>query len=379
MAPMSPTRISIDLRFLGSSGMGSATYHLALWEGLHQVAAPDLEWLCHGPRPGSRNGAEDPGWRYFPGPSLSANLWNLVQLPWRLRRLGPALHHATLNFQAPLHAPCPMVVTLLDLIPVRHAGFVTRRYARLFRTLIGPVLKRAQRVIVLSEVGRQEAIDHLPAIEPRLRVVPCGLPGSAFQQPCDAVMRDTRKRHGVPDDYLLFVGPPEPRKNLAVLLEALLALEERGRAVPPLVLVGRTHLKDPRLEALRGRTRHLTIDCDRVSDADLVALRAGARGLLFPTLAEGFGYPPLEALAAGVPVAVSDLPVLREVLGDAALFLDPRSPDAWADAMETLASSGTDATRLREAGPRRAARYPVERLGHETLAVYREVLEDSST
>lgn len=365
-----PKRVSIDLRFLADKGMGSATYQRALWHGLRQVAAPDIEFVCHGWPP---QADDDPRWHYRPGPTPPVLWWNWVTLPRRLWREAPLLHHATMNFHAPLDPPCPLVLTLLDLIPLMEPQFVSRRYSWLFGKLIRPLLRRADRVIVPTETVAEDAIALDAGLASKLRIVPCGLlPNESPRVPVDTAA-EVRRRFGIPDDYLLFIGPPEPRKNLDVLLEAQLRLRDQRRPALPLVTVGATHFRDAKLAALRGRCGTSHIDCGAVSAADLAVIRRGARALLFPSHCEGFGYPPLEALEEGVPVVASRIPVLREVLGDHAVFLQRDDVGEWAEVIEAITEDGGALRPLAERGRAWVRRYSAKRLAEGTVSIYREV------
>ncbi len=370
--------VSIDLRFMGQSGMGIATYQRALWQGLRQLAPDGMEWVAHcdAPLP------EDRGWAREPGPRGSRNLWNLFVLPRRLRALRPALHHATVNFEAPLGAGCPLVVTLHDLIPMEHPELVSRRHRLLSRALVPVVLRAATRVIVDSADVRDRVARRYPAVADRLRVVHCGLPQElidapdAPDAPADELERLRRRLPALPGRFLLFVGPADPRKNPSVLLRALLDIEASGREVPKLVMVGRSGPRSHELEALRTATSRHVIDLGHVSEEDLGALRRSARGVLFPSRAEGFGYPPLEALAAGAPTVASALPVLQEILGSHVDYCPVDDAAAWGRAM--LALEALDGSMLRarqQAGAAHARGFTPLRSARQTRDVYLEVIE----
>ena len=216
------------------------------------------------------------------------------------------LFHSPWIDGALLRAPCPQVVTVHDVIPLKRRSEYLRTGMR-FR-LRYLAVSRAQRVVVPTQAVAADA-EALLGLEPdRLVVVPeAPAPGFAPRSP-EAVAA-VRYRLGVPEDYLLWVGglrQPDPRKRVAALAAAPRDL--------PLVLVGRT--------AAWARELPGVLLTGEIDDEDLAALYTGARALVFPSDDEGFGLPPVEALACGTPVVASDVPVLREVLGDRATFVD---------------------------------------------------------
>jgi glycosyltransferase involved in cell wall biosynthesis len=221
-----------------------------------------------------------------------------------------------------LRPPCPQIVTLHDVVPLKRRSEYLRTGIR-FRMRYLAVERSAQ-VIVPTAVVAGEVIEHLGLAIDRLTVVH-EAPAPALHARGKAEVAAARKRYGLPPEYLLWVGglqTPDPRKRIAALARAPREL--------PLVLVGATR---PWAHELPDVT--LT---GHVSDDDLAAIYSGAHALVFPSDDEGFGLPTVEALACGTPVVASDLPVLREVLGNRATFV------ATGD-LEGLLAAGVAATR----------------------------------
>lgn len=205
-----------------------------------------------------------------------------------------------------LRAPCPMVVTLHDLVPLKRRAEYLRTGMR-FR-LRYLAVQRAERIIVPTEAVAADAREHLGLRPERLRVIPEAVAGKLRARGPEQVA-ETRRRYGLPDEYLLWVGGlehPDPRKRVASLVEAPREL--------PLVLVGPKRAWVDELPDVTT-TGH-------VPDEDLAAIYSGARALVFPSDDEGFGLPAVEALACGTPVVACDVPALREVLADRATFVD---------------------------------------------------------
>ncbi len=262
-------------------------------------------------------------------------------------RLGIGADAAWLPAPAPVAPAVPYVLTVHDLSSELRPGDFSP-YARLWnRAARQPRLaRRAARVITDSEQTRAQAVERWALDAGRVSVVRPG-----FWAPPAGTSPPT----GVPPSYLLYVGALEPRKGLDVLTQAFAAARERGLTAE-LVVAG----DGPLREELRGPG---VVPCGRVSDEELAALYAGARATVLPSLLEGFGFTPLESLAAGTPVVVSDLPSLRETLGDAALVVPPGDPEALAGALlqidarrgaaRTPARRGSGSPGRPELGPRR--------------------------
>jgi glycosyltransferase involved in cell wall biosynthesis len=199
-----------------------------------------------------------------------------------------------------------MVVTLHDLVPLKRRGEYLRTGMRFRMRYLA--VQRATRVIVPTRSVAADAAELLGLDPGRLEVISYAV--SPALAPADAgAVADARRRYDLPDRYLLWVGGlehPDPRKRVAALAGAPRSL--------PLVLVGK-----PGRWAAELPDVHLT---GHVPDDDLAAIYTGAHALVFPSDDEGFGLPPVEALACGAPVVASDVPVLREVLGDRATFVD---------------------------------------------------------
>jgi glycosyltransferase involved in cell wall biosynthesis len=235
----------------------------------------------------------------------------------------------------------PYVLTLHDL------SFLARPedlspYERLWARAMRPrkLARKAARVIAVSKVTRDEAVGRLGLDAAQVEVIPSGAPSLA--EPEAAAIEEVRRRHGLPERYFLFVGALEPRKSPDLLVRA--HAEARGQGLQAgLVLAGggrlRSELGAPEVSLL-----------GRVPDAELAPLYAGAVATVLPSRAEGFGFTPLESLAAGTPAVVSDLPVLREMLGDGALFFPPGDQSALASALLQIERDAQLWTRLVEAG-----------------------------
>jgi glycosyltransferase involved in cell wall biosynthesis len=234
------------------------------------------------------------------------------------------------------------VTTDHDLVPFRLPTLVPARHRWAVRCLLGGALRRAHRVIAVSETTRGELLARYRLPPERVVVVPEAA-APHFVPPSPSALSATRARYGLSRPYVLFVGFLEPKKNLGVLLEAVAALRRTGTwGDTELIVVGAPGWgPDPVQRAttlgLDGAVRFV----GAVADAELPALYGGALAFAFPSLWEGFGLPALEAMAAGAPVA-SNRGALPEVTGSAALLVDP-PPSRW-----RRRSSGSSDPALRE-------------------------------
>jgi glycosyltransferase involved in cell wall biosynthesis len=302
-----------------------------------------------------------------PAPGISRTLWLLGQAPGELRRAGAALFHGLANFDLPISKPAGVrfVLTVHDLIPLEWPNLVSRPFRLQFRIWISRSLDLADAVLCPTLAVAKTVRDCFPNAAPA-RVVPMGasLPASITAVGADR------------PSYFLALGSVEDRKNLTTLIEAFAARAEvwRGRGIE-LWIAGPVGFGGERIltaiEAAAGQgVRYLGTP----PAAAIPALVRGALVLCAPSLAEGFGLPPLEALALGVPVLASDIAAHREVLGEAAVLLPATQPEAWGEALQVLAADPDLCAQLSRQGLARATAFTWERAIRGTEAVYRDVL-----
>ena len=281
------------------------------------------------------------------------------------RLLGGGVDVIWLPAPAPvaLSPGVPYVLTLHDL------SFVSRpqdfgRYERLWARAarIRRLAQRATALIAVSEATKADAVEQLGLQPERVRVVRSGAPEQAA--PGQADLDDARRRLRLPERYLLFVGALEPRKAPDLLVRAFGEARRRGLDAE-LVLAG----DGPLRRRLGGDGVTLL---GRVEERNLPALYAGALATVLPSLLEGFGFTPLESLAAGTAALASDLPALRELLGDGALFVPAGDVAALADALMAIAADEELRAKLVTEGRAATADLSWERAARETRAVLEE-------
>ena len=266
------------------------------------------------------------------------------------------------------------VLTIHDLTLLRFPEWHPARRLALMVPALGPAVRCADRIIAPSRSTRNDLVQLLSVDPARISIVPYGVapsftPGAAAD--VAARLQPFGLRRG---EYLLFMGTIEPRKNLLRLLEAV---EQAAPEIGRLVVVGGHGWKDDRIRRAlarlegAGRVRSLGY----VPDDARPALLGGARAFVFPSLYEGFGLPPLEAMACGTPVITSNVSSLPEVVGDAALLVDPEDVAALAAALARVWRDEMLRAELRVRGLARARCFSWERTADLTLEVYRSALE----
>jgi glycosyltransferase involved in cell wall biosynthesis len=366
-----PVRVALNLVYLvpGETG-GMEVYarelipRLAALPGLELVALVNREAASDRDAPWGR----DVPMRVVPVQARNRVEWvrgEQQHVPRLAAEEGVDLIHS-LASTAPLRSAMRRITTIHDLnyklVPDAHFGL----RALGMRVLVPASARRSHRILVDAESTKRDLALHLGTPLGKVDVAPLGVTPSPPVAPSDEV--DLRARLSLGDGpVLLTVSAKRPHKNLLRLLEAVARLEPR----PVVVLPG---YPTPHEAELRERAAALDVRAvfpAWVSAEDLEGLYALASAFVFPSLAEGFGLPVLEAMARGVPVACSDRSSLPEVAGDAAILFDPFDPRAIASALQRIPA---EAERLRVAGRERAARFTWERCAEQTAAAYARTL-----
>ena len=375
-------RLALVGHRLGSpSATGVGRYYREIIGGIAPVAA------AHGYEVVAATMRErhDPGWLppaverlTIPGPrKLRTLAWSAIGLPRADRALGhPALVHA-LHAWAPVPTSAPLVVTLHDLMPLRHPEWYPRVERWSFGRAVARAADSASMVIADSATEAANLVDQGGFGPDRIRVVPLGV-GAEFRAPRERSVEDEAcARQGVERHrYLVALGAVTSRKNLGVVLQAL------ARTSPD--LLGKTALlvigpPGADAETIHSQAGSLGV-ADRVRFAgyvpgdDLPALLGASLMLVHPSVDEGFGLTPLEAMASGTAALVAASGSLPEVVGSAALLADPHDPDPWAEAIARVATDGELRSSLLNEGRRHQAQFTWARTAEETLAVYDELL-----
>ncbi|HNT74757.1 MAG TPA: glycosyltransferase family 1 protein [Anaerolineae bacterium] len=299
----------------------------------------------------------------------------LAQTPFNRMLPDARLFHATEHLLLPLRG-IPTILTVHDLIfhhLPEHHKLMNRWYLNLAMPLF---CRRADHIIAVSEATRRDLLKLYRLPPEKITVIYEAADPHFCAQPPE-VVADVRARYRLPERYLLYVGTIEPRKNLTRLLYVWECLYAAGEA-PPLVIVGKQGwLASDFFVALENCTHpeHVLLT-GYVDDEDLPAVYAGATAFVFPSLYEGFGFPPLEAMACGAPVACSNTSSLPEVVGDAALTFNPNNISAMTEALRRILNDEALQAELRARGFQQAAKYSWAQTAQETLELYVKVQQN---
>lgn len=301
-------------------------------------------------------------------------LWHRSRLPVPAQLIAGRfdLFHAP-DFTLPPTMGTPTVLTIHDLAFLARPECAYPTLRAYLNQVVPRSVRHADRIIAVSENTRHDLVQLLGVAPERIISIPEGVDPAFCQLPPEDAW-PTVRRLGIDDPFILSLGTIEPRKNYVRLLEAYASLRRQG-VQQRLVIAGREGwMYQPfyrRLDELQLRA-HVTLI--RPADAVLPALYSAADLFVYPSLYEGFGIPPLEALACGTAVACSETSSLPEVVGDAALLFDPTDVEQIAGAVARLLSDGALRRQLRERGKRRARAFSWARTAEETVRVYRTVV-----
>jgi glycosyltransferase involved in cell wall biosynthesis len=285
------------------------------------------------------------------------------------------------QFTAPPLSPCPVVVSIHDLSFEHLPQTFNRRSRTQLRLTVRHSARRATKILTLSEHTRRDVIDTYGIDPQKVTAIPLAAPAHFGPVKHDKELQRVRHIYGIEEDYVLSVGSIQPRKNLVRLIKAYAALRgaKSSNRCPKLVIVGKcAWLYDETLRALEETgVRDSVVLTGYVPESDLPALYSGALCFVYPSYFEGFGLPPLEAMKCGAPVIVGNATSLPEVVGDAALKVDPFDVSAIAAAMDQLINNSELRDDLSVKGQRRAKMFDWKDTAQRTLAVYEQVHRES--
>jgi glycosyltransferase involved in cell wall biosynthesis len=304
-------------------------------------------------------------------PNLLHRRWWSIGLPSYIRRRSLTLYHGT-NYEVPLWGQGPTVLTIHDLSWLLHSNTHEARVVRRGRLRLPLMARNATLIVTPSDMVRREVCEHLK-IKPEKVIATPLAPGRSFVPlpPADTI--EVRKRLGIEDEFLFFVGTIEPRKNLSMLLSAFEEIFRTTNLRPQLVIAGKLGWKaDNLLSQLdRSGARDRVLLTGYLPDAELGALYSSCHLFIYPSVYEGFGLPPLEAMACGAPVLASPVPSLTEGNEIAAHIVPAEDSHALAKAIVELFSDVQARQKLSAAGLKYVTNFSWER----TAALTREVYE----
>ncbi|WP_151635788.1 glycosyltransferase family 4 protein [Noviherbaspirillum aerium] len=360
------------------TGVGQYTYRLI--SEMQHLLDPQ-PWLFYGTdwgqdlrtaAPPAARRINDAIKRFVPNPLVLTRMLKQLRFSSGAREHGITLYHEPAYLA--LRYRGPTVVTVHDISWIRYPETHPAERVREMNRVMPSVLRRADHIVVDSEFVRQEVIDHYGLAAERVSTILLGVaPEFRPMNASGAVLSQYGLRYG---QYILAVGTLEPRKNLLSVIAAFSRLPDGVRWQMPLVIVGMDGWGMEKFSTGLQQmiARGEVVLTGYVAQAELPALYSGARMFVYPSIYEGFGLPPLEAMACGTPVIASNRASLPEVVGDAGLLVEPLDDDAIRRHMQELLENDELHARLAQAGRERAASFTWRRFALQTLDVYRKVL-----
>lgn len=364
-----PVRIAIELTSLELDKGGTARAAESLVELLEADSRVELSTVRHrGKEPTSALAR-----------TVRGLARELIYLPFTLPRWIEKNQPDLLHCPAPLtptRSSRPVVVTVHDVVPWDHPEWMTRRIVRYYRALLPRLIARSAHVITSSEYSRRRMLELFDLDPERITTVPLALDPKFTTGGADP---EHLRAAGADSPYVLTVGTLQPRKNIDGAIAGFVRMREQSERALKLVIVGARGWRDDELMKLIEQSPYSEdiVVAGRVDDATLVDLYRGAEAFVFPSRYEGFGYPPLEAMACGTPVVSSDNTSIAEAIGDAALVVDPDDPASIGAALLKVVEDRDLAAKLTASGAAQAAKFSRERFVDRTIAVYERVLADS--
>ena len=366
-------RVAIDARKLHDFGIGTYIRNL-----LRQLARIDHDTeyilLC-GEADIGIAAQLGPNFRAVLEPSPNYSIREQIHVPWVLRRERPDLYHAP-HYVLPAAVSCSSVVTIHDCIHLMFPQYLPSRVAYAYaRAQMWTAAHRSDCILTVSDASKRDIL-HLFNVPPEKIVVVYNAIDSHFSltPPAEAVAR-VRERYQLNHRFVLYVGNIKPHKNLVRLIEAFNELRVGDLEDVKLLIIGDEISKLPALR--RAVHRHKLHKHVRflgyVPDDQLAVLYRLAAVFVFPSLYEGFGLPPLEAMASGTPVVTSNVSSLPEVVGDAAVLVDPHDVDSIVAGLRSVLTDPVRADEMRLKGLERAREFSWERSVAKTLEVYKRV------
>ncbi|HIN69938.1 MAG TPA: glycosyltransferase family 1 protein [Acidobacteria bacterium] len=367
-------RIAIDVRKLHDYGIG--TYIRNLVTHLHRLdSTTEYILLC---KPDDQTFASGLGenFRLVSQPAGPYSISEQIRIPIQLKREAIDLFHAP-HYTLPALTPCRSIVTIHDCIHLRFPQYLPNRLAHGYaRAALWTATHRSDRVLTVSEASKQDILTFFDIPADKITVIPNAIDDCFFVPPPDKNIERIRERYQLQAPFLLYVGNVHPHKNLERLLDAFYKVRSLGHDDLTLLIIGDdiTRYAKLRRAVHRYQLHRYVRFLGFVPNETLRVLYHLARAFVFPSLYEGFGLPPLEAMASGTAVVTSNVSSLPEVTGDAAILVDPHSQDAIAGGICRVLEDNVFREELVTKGQARAKQFSWDRSIQHTLEIYRETL-----
>jgi glycosyltransferase involved in cell wall biosynthesis len=367
-------RIAIDARKLRDYGIG--TYIRNLLRHLSRIDR-DTEYvlLCR-PEDGDLAATLGSNFRSVQERASPYSVQEQFRIPLALRRERASLFHEP-HYVLPPLTPCRSVVTIHDCIHLRFPQYLPSRAAHAYaRGALWAATHKSDRILTVSEASKRDILDYFHVPEQKIDVIYNAIDERFNEPPAPDDIERVKVRYQLNDPFVLYAGNIKPHKNLERLIEAFHMFRRPMFEHVKLLIIGDEISKYATLRRAVHRLKlhkHVRF-FGFVPDQTLAALYRLAAVFVFPSLYEGFGLPPLEAMASGAPVITSNVSSLPEVVGDAAVLIDPYDPEAIADAMRRVLSDEALRQQLKERGLVRARHFSWDRSVRRVHEIYQEVL-----
>lgn len=358
-----------------SYGTGIGNYTYGMIERLNEIDVENQYWFLW---PDAAPGEDIPfsrPYRFYQMPKDDDR--EAEEIPQWLAAEQIDLFHLPQNgFRAPRSQTSKIVVTIHDLIPYRLPEIVRPSFMRRFITEMPQIIERADGIISVSEASKRDIIDIFNVDPAKIAVIPSA-PSPIFQRlPKETSRRLLAERHHILKNFILYVGGLNARKNVAELICAYAKIYRELPGLPQLVVVGAESKNRRKLELLAEalEVKNDVVFPGFVENTELPWFYNAADLFVYPSLYEGFGLPPLEAMACGTPVIVSNVSSLPEVAGDAALQVNPHDTLELAEAILMMLSNESFRCSYQEKGVHRSQLYTWTENARRILEVYRNVM-----
>ena len=370
-------RIAIDVRKLHDFGVGTYVRNL-----IHQLAHLDhnTEYVLFCQHDDLDLPAQlGPNFRTVSDRSSQYSVWEQLSIPMNVWRTGPQLLH-TPDYVLPALTPCRSIVTIHDCIHLVFPQYLASRLARNYaRAAFWTAAHRASRILTVSEASKNDILRFFPVPEEKVTVIYNAITQHFYDEPPEEQMAQVRERYQLHDRFVMYAGNVKPHKNLERLIDAFMLLRQDGGYEDLKLLI--TGSEVSKYATLRRAVHRYNLHkhvrfLGYQSDQTLSALYRLADVFVFPSLYEGFGLPPLEAMASGTPVVVSNVSSLPEVVGDAGVLVNPYDAAAIADGVRQVLDDSELSADLSRRGIARARLFSWSESVRRIHSIYQEIVDD---
>ncbi|MFA5829404.1 MAG: glycosyltransferase family 1 protein [Candidatus Gracilibacteria bacterium] len=352
-----PLRIAIDIREAGHEKTGKGWYTYNLVQALLEIDSHNEYILYTDQEKNSYKEFKNAHIKTVKGKSV---IWHLNVLK-DLKKSPPVdIFFAPTSYIIPCFAPknLRVIITVHDLVAFLFPGSHNSKAVLIERVTLRKALKKAANVLVVSANTEKDLLDRFHYPKEKIHEVPCATTEFYKEEIGERELTAFKKKHHLPDKFILAVGTLEPRKNFSTLIKSFVIVKRKYPDCK-LVIVGK---KGWKYKLIEEALKKYQLESDVIFpgylvDEDLRKMYHLASVFVFPSLYEGFGIPPLEAMACGCPVVSSNVASLPEVIGDSGLLIDPKNAHKWADAVCSLLDNEQTRNMLIERGHRRAEKF----------------------